>query len=182
MFCARRQVLSAALAERLHDGAEINIDEKTVDFVMGSGNHGRTYVHLTSRGTLQQLPLGWYSEKGGYWAMAPGYDRPYYPVSTRPSSHIRRCMFCHNAYPAIPHGHDEVGATPQFTGPLPEGIDCQRCHVSGAESTWRPQARRALSPAEIRAAIVNSEEAECGPRDGGGSAVPSGNNGGDAAA
>ena len=50
-----------------YDGAEINVDEKTVDFVMGSGNHGRTYLHFSNRGTLQQLPLGWYAEKGGYW-------------------------------------------------------------------------------------------------------------------
>src|SRR3954453_12584469 len=46
------------------DGKETNIEEKQVDFVMGSGNHSRTYLHLTQRNTLQQLPLGWYSEKG----------------------------------------------------------------------------------------------------------------------
>lgn len=134
------------------DGAEINTDEKSVDFVMGSGNHGRTYLHFTSRGTLQELPLGWYAEKGGYWAMAPGFDRPDYPGSTRLVTY--ECMFCHNSYPAIPQGHDEVGATPQFNGPLPEGIDCQRCHGPGqrhVEAAGRPGA----SPAEIRSQIVN---------------------------
>ena len=134
------------------DGSDINIDEKTVDFVMGSGNHGRTYLHLTSRGTLQQLPLGWYSEKGGYWAMAPGFDRPDYPGSTRVVTY--ECMFCHNAYPAIPKAHDEVGALPQFDTPLPEGIDCQRCHGPGqmhVEAAGKPGA----PAAEIRAAIVN---------------------------
>jgi hypothetical protein len=58
------------------DGKETNIEEKQVDFVLGSGNHAKTYLHLTSRGTLQQLPLLWYAEKGGYFAMNPGYDRP----------------------------------------------------------------------------------------------------------
>ena len=48
------------------DGKETNVDEKQVDFAMGSGNHAQTYLHLTSRNTLQQLPLGWYAEKGGY--------------------------------------------------------------------------------------------------------------------
>jgi hypothetical protein len=86
-----------------------------VDFVLGSGNHSRTYLHLTGRQTLQQLPLGWYAEKGGYWAMNPGYDRPDYPGSARPITY--ECMFCHNGYPAIPEGHDETGAKPEFLLP-----------------------------------------------------------------
>ncbi len=57
------------------DGKETNVDEKRVDYVLGSGNHAKTYLHLTEKNTLQELPLGWYAEKGGYWAMNPGYDR-----------------------------------------------------------------------------------------------------------
>src|ERR1043166_8774667 len=30
------------------DGKETNIDEKQIDFVLGSGNHARTYLHLTT--------------------------------------------------------------------------------------------------------------------------------------
>jgi hypothetical protein len=134
------------------DGRETNVDEKQVDFVMGSGNHARAYLHLTSRHTLQQLPLGWYSEKGGYWAMSPGFDRPDYPGSTRVVTY--ECMFCHNAYPAIPQGHEEAGARAEFLPPIPEGIDCQRRHGPGqrhVEAAGRPGAK----PEEIRAAIVN---------------------------
>ena len=134
------------------DGSEINVDEKSVDFVMGSGNHGLTYLHLTNKGTLQQLPLGWYSEKGGYWAMAPGFDRPDYPGSTRLVTY--ECMFCHNAYPKIPAGHDDVGATPEFLLPLPQGIDCQRCHGPGLKHAETASRSGALA-AEIRASIVN---------------------------
>ena len=76
--------------------------------MLGSGNHARTYLHLTRRNTLQQLPLGWYAEKGGYWAMNPGYDRPEYQGSTRVIHY--ECMFCHNGYPGIPAGHQEDGA------------------------------------------------------------------------
>jgi hypothetical protein len=32
--------------------------------------------HRTGRDTLVELPLAWYAEKKGYWAMNPGYDRP----------------------------------------------------------------------------------------------------------
>jgi predicted CXXCH cytochrome family protein len=134
------------------DSKVVNVDEKRVDFVLGSGNHGRVYLHLTSRNTLQQLPLGWYSEKGGYWAMAPGFDRPDYPGSTRVVTY--ECMFCHNAYPAIPKGQEEAGATPEFLQPLPEGIDCQRCHGPGQRHVEAAE-RSGAKPAEIRAEIVN---------------------------
>jgi Flp pilus assembly protein TadD len=114
-----------------HDGRETNVDEKQIDFVMGSGNHAKTYLHRTPRGTLQQLPLGWYAEDGGTWAMNPGYDRPDYPGSTRAISY--ECMFCHNAYPRTPAANREHAAEPRYLAPLPEGIDCQRCHGVGRE-------------------------------------------------
>jgi tetratricopeptide (TPR) repeat protein len=134
------------------DGRETNVDEKQADFIAGSGNHSRTYLHLTARGTLQELPLSWYSEKGGYWAMSPGFDRPDYPGSTRLVTY--ECIFCHNAYPAIPAGRDEPGAAPEFLQPLPEGIDCQRCHGPGLRHV-QAASRAAATAAEIRAAIVN---------------------------
>ena len=57
------------------EGGETNITEKEVHFVIGSGRHARTFVH-ESEGTWFELPLAWYSENGGRWAMNPGYDRP----------------------------------------------------------------------------------------------------------
>ncbi len=56
------------------NGAETNVDEMKVDYVLGSGNEARSYLHRTSRDTLIELPLGWYSESGGYWAPSPGFD------------------------------------------------------------------------------------------------------------
>ena len=89
-----------------------------------------TYLHLTSRGMLQVLPLSWYAEKGGYWDMSPGYDQPDFPGSVRPVHY--ECMFCHNAYPKIPDALEHTAnAEMTFLNPLPEGIDCQRCHGPG---------------------------------------------------
>jgi len=110
-------------------GKQVNVMEKQIAFIMGSGNHARTYLHRTSRGTLVEMPLGWYAEKGGYWAMNPGYDRPDHDGFRRPISYD--CMFCHNGYPKIPEGNDQPFAEPLYTGSLPEGIDCQRCHGPG---------------------------------------------------
>ena len=134
------------------DGNETNVDEQQVDFVVGSGNHSRTFLHLTNRNTLQQVPFGWYAEKGGSWGMNPGYDRPDFPGTTRLIGY--QCMFCHNAYPRIPDGHGEEGAEAQYLLPLPEGIDCQRCHGPGQQhisAFGKPGA----TPQEVRAAIVN---------------------------
>ncbi len=134
------------------DGRETNVEEKQIDFVLGSGNHSRTYLHQTPRGTLQQLPLAWYSEKGGYWAMNPGYDTADYGGSTRVIHY--ECMFCHNGYPRIPEGHQEAGAEAQYVEPLPQGIDCQRCHGPGRQHVEAAQTPNA-TPQQIRAAIVN---------------------------
>jgi len=48
------------------DGKETKVDEKEVDYIVGSGNHMRTYTHRNADGTLSQLPLVWYAEKGRY--------------------------------------------------------------------------------------------------------------------
>jgi Tfp pilus assembly protein PilF len=128
-----------ALSQRRHqigfDGKETSVLELTADYVVGSGNHARTFLHRNADGRLVQLPVTWYSGQGegtrgkgqGYWAMSPGYDK---------AAHLdfRRvidtgCMSCHNAYSTAPVKDDLEG--PRFTGPLPEGIDCQRCHGPG---------------------------------------------------
>lgn len=133
-------------------GRQINVMEKRIDYVLGSGNHARAYLHRTAADTLIELPLGWYAEKGGYWAMNPGYDRPDHEGFRRPITYD--CMFCHNAYPRIPAGHERPFAPSIYAGPLPEGIDCQRCHGPGDKHV--EQARTAGASREaIRAAIVN---------------------------
>jgi predicted CXXCH cytochrome family protein len=134
------------------DGKETNLAEKQIDYVIGSGNHARTYLHRTVRNTLEELPLGWYAEKGGSWGMNPGYDRPDHPDSTRNVTH--GCMFCHNGIPEIPVGNSESGAEPVFSGHLPEGIDCQRCHGPGSKHVHIAQTAGAKRD-DIRKAIVN---------------------------
>src|SRR3954467_1029353 len=134
------------------DGRDANVEEKQIDYVLGSGNHARTFLHLTARNTLQQLPLGWYAEKGGYPGMNPGYDRSDYQGSTRAVHY--ECMFCHNSYPRIPAAQREAGAEARYTVPLPEGIDCQRCHGPGGRHV-AVAGRAGATRDEIRGAIVN---------------------------
>ena len=83
--------------------------------------------------------------------MNPGYDTDH-PPSRRKIGYD--CMFCHNAYPAIPAGHQDAGSEPVFAGTLPEGIDCQRCHGPGSNHVGTAQ-RAGAKSADVRKAIVN---------------------------
>lgn len=135
-------------------GERANIVDEQIDYVIGSGNHAHTFLHRDSEGRLIELPVTWYAENGGYWAMSPGYDR-------KDQEDFRRaipaeCMSCHNGYirplsSFNPHGLDP----PAFPAALPNGIDCQRCHGPGRKHV---EAVRANATGEaIRAAIVNPE-------------------------
>ena len=123
------------------EGREANALEVEAHYVIGSGNHARTFVHRKADGRLVQMPVSWYAERGGYLAMSPGYDRPAHLDFRRVID--AGCMSCHNGYPRAPVQHDLEG--PKFDPPslagsqssfggassLPEGIDCQRCHGPG---------------------------------------------------
>jgi predicted CXXCH cytochrome family protein len=134
-----------------YDGKETEVRDLRIEYVIGSGNHVRTFLHRTDRGALVELPLAWYSENGGHWAMNPGQDRDYLPP---PRTIAYECMSCHNSYPKIPANHEEPGAEPLYSGPLPEGIGCERCHGSGVAHMRLAQTAGA-NPEAIRKAIVN---------------------------
>ncbi len=133
------------------DGKETNVEELAVDYVLGSGNHARSYLHRTKRNTLIELPLGWYAEKGGEWGMSPGFDSRH-PATRRPATY--ECVFCHNGYPQIPAANQGRGAEPVFSGELPQGIDCQRCHGPGGRHVDAAASGGATAE-QIRASIVN---------------------------
>src|SRR5262249_3076501 len=82
------------------DGRETNVLQMRADSVIGSGNHARSYLHRAGDGRLIEMPVSWYSENAGYWAMSPGYDRPNQQDFRRAISFS--CLFCHNAYPDPP--------------------------------------------------------------------------------
>ena len=131
------------------DGAAANVLEARMDYWFGSGNHARSFINRTPTGELIELPLTWYAEKNGYWAMSPGYDRPDHAGFSRKLSY--RCMSCHNGYLAAPDSTDDAGI--RFPKKLPEGIDCQRCHGPGQAHV--EAARQGQSSERLRQSIVN---------------------------
>jgi tetratricopeptide (TPR) repeat protein len=126
------------------DGREINVIELQVDYVLGSGNHVRSYVHRGPDGRLLELPVAWYAERGGFWEMNPGYERADHMDFRRPID--RECFFCHNAYPDTP---DSAERELTVRGAIPEGIDCQRCHGPGGAHAEKPTRGSILNPARL---------------------------------
>ncbi|MCB9383601.1 MAG: tetratricopeptide repeat protein [Bryobacterales bacterium] len=138
------------------DGRRIHDVEREIHFVMGSGNHARTYLHRQPNGKVIELPLGWYAESGGFFAMNPGFDQARHGGLRREISFD--CMGCHNGYPTIEAGADSPGRDPLFAHALPSGIDCQRCHGPGRAHVEAVQ--RGAAAEEIRAAMFNPAEAD----------------------
>jgi len=136
---------------RGEDGKEENVLEAQVDYILGSGNQARTYLHRTQQGKLIELPVSWYVENSGYWNMSPGFDRVDQPDMQGFIG--SECMYCHNGYPrnvAMKPGSDDS----IFPEKMPEGIDCQRCHGPGAAHV-AVASKGKVSLEEIRSKIVN---------------------------
>ncbi len=133
------------------DGTRMNDRTESVDFVIGSGHHVRSYIYRNDAGEMFQFPIAWYTQERA-WGMAPGYDRHDHQGFDRPIT--RHCMFCHNAYPTWQPGDDHFGALHLFPAELPHGIGCQRCHGPGAEHVRLASAEE-NDPAQVRDAIVN---------------------------
>ncbi|MSO23109.1 MAG: tetratricopeptide repeat protein [Acidobacteria bacterium] len=143
-FYQRRYQLDSA-------GKEVNAFEQEITFVIGSGNHARTYLNLSKNGVLTQLPVTWYPQEKR-WAMSPGYDQPRHDDFSRKITHS--CMFCHNAYPPLPEKSDLYGHDSIFAQELPLGIDCQRCHGPGSLHVDLASSGKA-NVKQIRQAILN---------------------------
>lgn len=140
------------------DGAPIHVFERVVDWIVGSGNHARTYIYRVPGGEMFQLPLTWYSQTRE-WQMSPGYDRPDHEGVNRRVRH--ECLFCHNAYPAAASEPLSYWRDQSFPAELPQGIGCQRCHGPGAEHA-RTQTRASIvNPARLPARLRNDICYQC---------------------
>ena len=129
-------------------GAEVNVLEAAADYVIGSGNHARTFVHRAADGRLMQLPLSWYAERGGSWAMSPGYDRPAHLDFRRVIDD--GCMSCHNGIRATPSA--TTGPVRSFPPRCPKASTASAVTAPGRDTSmrWPP-----ATSGRGRRAIVN---------------------------
>jgi Flp pilus assembly protein TadD len=124
-----------------------NVLEKEIQYVLGSGNHARSFIHRSEQGRLIEMPVNWYPEKGGIVAMSPGYDRADHMDMRRAIGY--QCAFCHNGYPK--QAGTSLFDDPVFEGELPEGIDCQRCHGPGREHASSMGRGKIFNPKKVSA-------------------------------
>jgi predicted CXXCH cytochrome family protein len=120
-----------------------------VQFAIGSGTHGRTYL-LERDGYLFQSPISWYSRKG-VWDLTPSFQ---------PAEHFDRpaqadCLFCHaNQVEPIEDSLNRYRA-PLFRG---YAIGCERCHGPGELHVKRREAGEEVNGVDY--SIVNPHHLE----------------------
>jgi Tfp pilus assembly protein PilF len=118
----RRTVLDAA-------GQPLAQTDFDVDYVIGSGLHGHSY--LSNRdGYFFQTPISWFSRKQ-IWDRSPGFSDTTIGGRPVPGS----CMFCHanRSWPIS-------GTVNRYESPMVEGagIGCERCHGPGGKHVENP--------------------------------------------
>ncbi len=105
-------------------GKEIYRDEHKLEYVIGSGANGLTFI--VRRGNyLFEAPLSYYS-KSRSWAPSPGYEQHDYSFS-RPIQ--ADCISCHSGRPKPIEANDGLFEEPPFEE---LAIGCESCHGPGA--------------------------------------------------
>jgi tetratricopeptide (TPR) repeat protein len=122
------------------------VRREKVDYVVGSGNHTRSYI-TTIEGELRQLPLTWYARRK-IWDMSPGYEEPNHRRFDRPIS--PECMFCHNDLTPW-----QTHRLSRYEMPLALGITCTRCHGDGTAHVAAREAGTTVPPGQPDPTIVN---------------------------
>ncbi len=102
-------------------GGETAVDERELAWVVGSGNHSRTYL-VSQNGHLFQAPVCWHN-LGGVWDLCPGYEFKNFYFARETG---RTCVFCHNDRMELLPGERNA-----YREPLAHGIGCERCHGPG---------------------------------------------------
>ena len=106
------------------DGKTYEHREK-IDLVIGSGNHGQTYLYWLA-GELYQLPVSYFAEAKG-WVNSPGLYRDGTADFARGIGH--RCLDCHATFFSAKAG--EHFRYDQDKEKYILGVTCVRCHGHG---------------------------------------------------
>jgi hypothetical protein len=124
--------------------------EWKVDYVLGSGRRGHSYL-TDQKGYLFQTPVSWYSQKK-VWDLAPGFG----PALLTGRAVLPECLFCH-----ANRANHRDGSVNQYTQPVFDGvaIGCQRCHGPG-ELHVASRERVEPLPDKVDYTIVNPRHLE----------------------
>jgi tetratricopeptide (TPR) repeat protein len=128
-------------------GAVVSQMDAEVQYVVGSGEHGYSYL-IEHDGYVFQSPLGWYTQKQA-WDLAPGITADMHADRQIQAG----CLFCHCNQVEPVLGSMNRYRTPVFHG---FAIGCERCHGPGELHVARREAGEAFAGKDYT--IVNPRD------------------------
>ncbi len=153
-------------------GKQVNVMEKQVDYVMGSGNHSRAYLHRTAANTLVELPLGLVRREGRLLGDEPRL-RPSRSRRLPPPHHLRLHVLPQRLSRDSRPDMSSPSPNPYTPDRSPKASIARGATVPAAGTrSWRPPP--GAKPEDIRRAIVNPSRLERAAPDGSMHGVPSG--------
>jgi hypothetical protein len=132
--------------ESAADGTDVFRNTQKLEYVMGSGVNGFTYL-IRRDGFLLEAPLSYYS-RAGKWDLSPGYEAEDIGFS-RPVP--AGCVVCHSGRPQALSARSAAYRDPPFQE---LAIGCENCHGPGALHVAERTAGR-KSPGGLDPSIVN---------------------------
>ena len=135
----------SALLGYSREGDDTMRGRRRLEFFLGSGNHGRTYLYSMD-GYWFETPIAWYSRKRGY-DMRPSYlNDKEMPLNLPTTS---GCLRCHASGVRV----EESGTRNHFAGaPFQHaGITCETCHGDAAAHAASSGKAAVINPAKLDA-------------------------------
>lgn len=105
----------------LKDGTAREVREVEIDYTVGSGRFGKSYLTKLD-GFLVQSPLTWFQDRQE-WGLSPGYDHQVQYSFRRTVS--AKCLYCHTGTV------DVVDQNEYFPKIHEQFVSCERCHGPG---------------------------------------------------
>ena len=138
-----------------HEGKPIYEQKIPIHYVLGSGQHGRSYV-MEKDGRLFQSSIGWFAD-GNKWGLSPGFNPDVHQRFERRMGD--GCLYCHSGRVLHQATNHDLYESPPFAEAT---IGCERCHGPGEAHVAHQRAAKTEGP---DATIVNPGRLEPSKRE-----------------
>ena len=129
--------------------------ERELQYFIGSGKHGRTYLYQQGSQWFE-LPINFYSRRQA-WDMAPAFDLAASMPAVLPTD--ANCLHCHatDVQPSLASARNRFTSVPFRQG----GIGCSACHGDPSEHLKQNGHGPILNPSKLAVAQRDSACLQC---------------------